>query len=847
MDEISLIIDSIDKPVARRKRDKEILRIIIDKMIEDGYYPDSFKELNVKVFRENIKMLLSIGIKKEDIPEFMINNSQLFKYGIKDLVHNFNKLQKNKIFSSNIDLQKRFFGEDSVDLIGDLSKQNIVERRKSIFKLLKLKKDNLPTNIFDLCTDSKGLFELSNILLRDEVEKGISLANRDYSKLVELDKKRLEALNVTSKIIPRYKFLFEGSESLLYERLNSICPGIYEEFVEMLNDGKLDEFLYSLTTINNWNNIENEEDKRIYLKNEIIARVLYVALSENIDFNNIDLKKVLKKATENAQDIFIDDNIVNKLLEMYPYGFDAFRGSIDLISKYGKKAMNSGYIFYKNDPLFKKLRENPNETFGLEELTEERKKVLNKSIKKLLIDIRDTSKKNYPKKAISETINNRLWSSEELVRNHLLDVLYNFVKNPNLFDKNIFKYMRYVDFFISANGEEIVQHHKIDDLMEAREVLFSRNSKYKKEDRLFFALYNLNRLAHSLEEIQRDPYLETTNLNKEKKNRMWQFIKTTSDLHLSDNMEEIKDFILKVKSLGQVNKQVVLELLKKENWSKKANLSSSNLDSIISLANSMEPDEFNFIGANLSKIKYLSKQREVFFESKRIVATKCLEKMICDYTHVPDHTKITAKHLEAILKMTEEEKIAFYNEHGYIIEFQTSANDATRLGANLLSQLAPTMVIYSKTFKEPFSIHIQNWPEAISKTLLDHLKSPEYEPTIAYAQLRSPGIALRKGRDGKKNKFTQYNYHDSSEVALVTEAGFQENKKVTEFSVALYNYLKYDIRGKHSLDDIPSITQTINQEFDFNYGNGKITFSGKKGEKLENIIKETLPTTSKVI
>ena len=50
MDEISLIIDSINKPVARRKRDKRILRTIIDKMIENSYYPASFKEINVKIF-----------------------------------------------------------------------------------------------------------------------------------------------------------------------------------------------------------------------------------------------------------------------------------------------------------------------------------------------------------------------------------------------------------------------------------------------------------------------------------------------------------------------------------------------------------------------------------------------------------------------------------------------------------------------------------------------------------------------------------------------------------------------------------------------------------------------------
>lgn len=850
MDEINLIIDSIDKPVARSKRDKRILKSIINKMIENGYYPDTFRELNIKVFRENINMLLKMGIKIDDIPDFMINNSQLFKYGIKDIVKNFTELQKRRIFSSKTELQKRFFGEDSLDLIGDLSKQNIVERRKSIFRLLKLKKDNLPSNIFDLCTDSQGLVELSNILIREEIEKGIALSDRGYAKIVELDQKRLASLNVTSQISPRYKFLFEGSESLFYEKLNSLCPGWYDKFVTLLNNGELDDFLYSLTTINNWNKIENEEDKRVYLKNEIIARILYVALSENKDFSTLDLKTLLTKATTKADDIFKDNNIVNELLKRHPYGFDAFRGSIDLMKKYGKKAMDCGYLFNKDDQLLKRLRENPNEVIAELEpnASEERKTELTRNITTFLRTIRDTSKKNYSKKAITDAINNRIWSSEEQVRNHVLDVIYSFVRNPNRFEKDLFKYIRYVDFFISTNGEEIVQHHKSDDLMEAREMLFARHSKYKKEDRLFFALYNLNRLAHSIESLQRDPYFETINLNKDQKSRLWQFIKTTSDLNLSDNIENVKDFLVKLKGISPIDEQTVAELLKKEPWAKEANLSSSNISNIISLASNMEQDEFNFIAANLSQVKYLAKQREVFFESKRIVATKCLEKMICDYGHIPDHTKITTKHLEMILKMTEEEKIAFYNEHGYIIEFQTAADDVARLGATSLASLEPTMVIYSKTFKEPFSIHIQNWPEGISQTLLSHLKSPEYEPTIAYAQLRSPGLALRIDKEGMKKKFTQYPYHDNNEVALVTEAGFQDNKKATEFSIALYNYLKYDIRGKHStLDDLSAITQTIEQEFDFNFGNKKVFFEGKKGENLENIIKDIVPSNNKVI
>lgn len=850
MDEINLIIDSIDKPVARSKRDKRILRSIINKMIEDGSYPDTFRELNIKVFRENINVLLKMGIKIEDIPNFMINNSQLFKYGIKDIVKNFTELQKNKIFSSNIELQTRFFGKDSLDLIGDLSKQNIVERRKSIFKLLKLKKENLPPHIFELCTDSKGLFELTNTLLEEEIKKGITLSDRNYEKLVELDKKRLEALKVTSNISNRYQYLFEGSQSIFYEKLNSICPGWYDQFVTLLNNGELDDFLYSLTTINNWNKIENEEDKRVYLKNEIIARILYVALSENKDFNTLDLKTLLTKATGKAEDIFKDNNLVNQLLKIHPYAFDAFRGSIELIKKYGKKAMDTGYLFDKDDYLLKQLRDNPNEFIASIEpnATEERKKELTKNITTFLRAIRDTSKKNYSKKAVTDAINNRIWSSEEIVRNDVLDVIYSFVRNPNRFEKNLFKYIRYIDFFISTNGEETVQHHKKDDLMEARELLFSRNSKYKTEDRLFFILYNLNRLAHSIEELQRDPYFETINLNKEKKSRLWQFIKTTSDLHLSDNIEEVKDFMVKLKQMGIVDEQVVVQLLSKEPWAKTANLTGANIRNIIALANEMGLDEFNSISVDLSKIKYLSKQREVFFESKRIVATKCLEKMICDYGHIPDHTKITTKHLEMILKMNEEEKIAFYNEHGYIIEFQTSADESARLGATSLMELSPTMVIYSKTFKEPFSIHIQNWPEAIGKTLFDHLKSVEYEPTIAYAQLRSPGLSLREDKLGVRKKFFQHNYHDNNEIALVTEAGFQENKKATELSIALFNYLKFDIRGKNvSLDDIPSVTQVINQEFDFNYGNKKITFEGKKGEKLDNIIKEVIPSNNRTI
>lgn len=850
MDEINHIIDSIDKPVARSKRDKRILKSIINKMIENGYYPDTFRELNIKVFRENINMLLSIGIEIEDIPDFMLDNSQLFKYGIKDIVKNFTKLQKNKIFSSNKELQIKFFGEDSLELIGDLSKQNIVERRKSIFKLLKLKKENLPINIFDLCTDSKGLFGLTNTLLEEEIRKGITLSDRNYEKLVKLDKKRLDALQIKSKISNRYQYLFEGSQSIFYEKLNNICPTWYDQFVTLLNNGELDDFLYSLTTIKNWNKIENEEDKRVYLKNEIIARILYVALSENKDFNTLDLKTLLTKATGKDEDIFKDNNIVNQLLKIHPYAFDAFRGSIELIKTYGKKVMDSGYLFDKDDYLLKQLRNNPNELIDSIEpdASEKRKVELNRAVLRFLKSIRDTSKKNYSKKAITDAINNRIWSSEEIVRNHVLDTIYSFVRNPNRFEKNLFKYIRYIDFFISTNGEEIVQHHKKEDLMEARELLFSRNSKYKTEDRLFFTLYNLNRLAHSIEELQRDPYFETINLNKEKKSRLWQFIKTTSDLHLSDNIEEVKDFMIKLNQMGISDEQVVVQLLKKEPWAKNDNLTGANIRNIISLANEMGQDEYNFIGADLSKIKYLSKQREVFFESKRIVATKCLEKMICDYAHIPDHTKITTKHLEMILKMTEEEKIAFYNEHGYIIEFQTSADEATRLGAASLSELAPTMVIYSKTFKEPFSIHIQNWPEAIGETLFDHLKSVDYEPTIAYAQLRSPGLALREDKLGTKKKFFQYNYHDNNEIALITEAGFQENKKITELAIALFNYLKYDIRGKNvSLDDIHSVTQNINQEFDFNYGNNKITFEGKKGEKLENIIKDILPSNNKTI
>ena len=327
--------------------------------------------------------------------------------------------------------------------------------------------------------------------------------------------------------------------------------------------------------------------------------------------------------------------------------------------------------------------------------------------------------------------------------------------------QNINGFLRMLDFYIRANSENILQYNKKDAIIETAKKVFdvySENTTTSKDeikdsDRLLYSLYNLNKLAHSINEKHLRIDLTDKRLidTEEEYRNLTKTIKAINELMLRGmSLEEIFEFVgVEKNSTNQIQRRVsnrseignatkLEEILKngfavirnkynnwklvnylKENVSeerreeiryKDGEIISKNLKILLDLkAQGM------LTGKNKEKIELLASQRQLFFQTKQIIAEELMQRTIKELN------------VDDFISMTEEQKYEFYKKNGYIVEVQ---RQPIRNENQEIIGYQPLLACYSKAFNESFSVHLVGLTKEVEEKVNRYINSDQYHTII---------------------------------------------------------------------------------------------------------------------
>ena len=283
---------------------------------------------------------------------------------IKNILTNYNYLKKLHLLDDK-ELNSFLFNrqisteEEIVDYVNNFIKQ---------YELLPGKVDIL--NIDDNDINKQSLKDYI-IYLRElnylDSNKNIYFFKNDLNTIIEYDK-YLNSIDSTI-LYPEYSKLLrnreinkyiEGISNNLFKLLNSINETYYEKITS--GNEKVIELIKSLNTYKLWNNLD-EKIRLVRLKNELIGRLLYVSVEYMNDYfkdyndnnlkSNISNLKLDDDLLERAKNIKIEKEIMEQVIELYPYSIEILRKGInyndDNIDKYYYDlAVSNGYQLRNN-------------------------------------------------------------------------------------------------------------------------------------------------------------------------------------------------------------------------------------------------------------------------------------------------------------------------------------------------------------------------------------------------------------------------------------------------------------------------------------------------------------------
>lgn len=283
---------------------------------------------------------------------------------IKNILTNYNYLKKLHLLDDK-ELNSFLFNrqisneEEIVDYVNNFIKQ---------YELLPGKVDIL--NIDDNDVNKQSLKDYI-IYLRElnylDSNNNIYFFKNDLNTIIEYDK-YLNSIDSTI-LYPEYSKLLrnreinkyiEGISNNLFKLLNSINETYYEKITS--GNEKVIELIKSLNTYKLWNNLD-EKIRLVRLKNELIGRLLYVSVEYMNDYfkdyndnnlkSNISNLKLDDDLLERAKNIKIEKEIMEQVIELYPYSIEILRKGInyndDNIDKYYYDlAVSNGYQLRNN-------------------------------------------------------------------------------------------------------------------------------------------------------------------------------------------------------------------------------------------------------------------------------------------------------------------------------------------------------------------------------------------------------------------------------------------------------------------------------------------------------------------
>ena len=482
------------------------LQEVFKKIDRDKIISDVFGKMNYENFVSNMKHAIDVGFTPEEIGDIIANgNLNLLSTNIENAFSNYQWLVNQKLLTEEV-LDKLFFNGEKIRDIQGL--KYYYDKNKKLPELFNsLLVDNSNKNLQEL---KDKLVYISTLELLDgdteKREKAKEIIKKSlFQSIVEYDKQKIKRINPNFTFSNKPKE-FDGIYTILQRKMSGIDSSWFSDFFNMIYTDKeeFEKFLNSLNTKKEWDNFSSEKERAEFLKNEIIARLLYADLSifvarnqrhgvESINDENIvdeyrkarsrrssgefpTVKQLIHYITENKITLFSESNIVKAMLTIDPYSFDALREiNIDNVTQqsielqYVKDADNNGY--YLSDDIRKKYQELTNR-LGFKDRKE-------KTFIEYLCNRIDIPINN------SKIIDKLEESIRVFVQSSDLDELYNIC--------NIF------DFHLRHSKEYDVCTLQGNDFAKDSKIVFDRNSQeFSTESempRVLYCLFNLNKLS----------------------------------------------------------------------------------------------------------------------------------------------------------------------------------------------------------------------------------------------------------------------------------------------------------------------------------------------------------------
>ena len=784
---------------------------------EEKITEDNLSKINYEAFLNNINLLMSMDLKVEEIIDIIKNNNyNLLSYNIENAFRNYEWLLSQKILTTEV-MDKFFFDGEHVRDINDL-KEYYAKKKKfpELFNILLSERDDKDHNaLIDRLSYISTLELLDGDIEKGEKAKEI-IKKSLFQSIVEYDQQKIKRINPNFTFSKKPKE-FDGIYAILQRKMNGIDSSWFSDFFNMVYTDKeeFEKFLNSLNAKKEWDNFSSEKERAEFLKNEIVARLLYADLSrfaKSKELTNakdivdkyrnaraIDssyefpaVKDLIDDITENKITLFSDLEIVKAMLTIDPYSFDALREiNIDDVTQqstelqYVKDANDNGY--YLSDEEKAKYK-------SLKTDLQFSPKLINKTIIEYLCNQLDTP------------IND----------SQLIDKLEKLVKdyaNNNGTSNSLYDICNILDFYLSHNKEYAVAKLQGNDFIKDSKLLFDSSSKiFSSEDempRVLYCLFNLNRLSKHDYDLQckkwdemrlKDPAEKNNYFKKINKYRSNISVLEENDIPISAVRyiyQAIKKFIPNSEEL--INEELISEESPKEKLINEA--LTNKIMEILSKTtdeNAMKQtkddirqsisgiiDIYENYPEDIEELEFAAKEQHAIYECKNLF----LKYIMSDFGILIQNPEMTFNNLNR------DAKIDLFKKLGYAVELQKDENGELVLAC------------YCKGIIDSFCVHLKGtFSKEITNKLSDDLCNPS-EYSIATTQ-----IPDRLRVIGTKDSEIDINDKDNTEVIL----GFNNSPKSEEGKKRLRNALARKnattFGFKSMLENVPETKESKNTD-----------------------------------
>ena len=795
-----------------------ILTKLLSQLSKDEIKENVLSNINHKNFMHNVKVMMDAGFTEDDIANIIKeNNFNLLNTNIENAFRNYEWLLSQKILTTEV-MDKFFFNGEKVRDINSLKEYYDAKKKKfpELFNILLSESDDKDHNaLIDRLSYISTLELLDGDIEKGEKAKEI-IKKSLFQSIVEYDQQKIKRINPNFTFSKKPKE-FDGIYAILQRKMNGIDSSWFSDFFNMFYTDKeeFENFLNSLNAKKEWDKFSSEKERAEFLKNEIVARLLYADLSmfakekkltnakdivneyrnaraRDSSYEFPAVKDLIDDITGNIENLFSNFEIVKAMLAIDPYSFDALREiNIDDVTQqsielqYVKDANDNGY--YLSD--------------------EEKTKY-----KSLKTDLQFSSKLS--NKTIIEYLCNQL--DTPINDSQLIDKLEKLVKdyaNNNGTSDSLYDICNILDFYLSHNKEYAVAKLQGNDFVKDSKLLFDSSSKiFSSEDempRVLYCLFNLNRLSKHDYDLQckkwdemrlKDPAEKNNYFKKINKYRSNISVLEENDIPISAVRyiyQAIKEFIPNSEEL--INEELISEESPKEKLINEA--LTNKIMEILSKTtdeNAMKQtkddirqsisgiiDIYENYPEDIEELEFAAKEQHAIYECKNLF----LKYIMSDFGILIQNPEMTFNNLNRNAKIDRFKKL------GYAVELQKDENGELVLAC------------YCKGIIDSFCVHLKGtFSKEITNKLSDDLCNPS-EYSIATTQ-----IPDRLRVIGTKDSEIDINDKDNTEVIL----GFNNSPKSEEGKKRLRNALARKnattFGFKSMLENVPETKESKNTD-----------------------------------